>query len=332
MRTTSTTDRFSSTPAPHGAWYARFLPRERTPWARWLANAAAAGIALSLLAHLVFLVASGIIRFGGPGAVGSPRGTGVVSLAVVTETELAALEGSPLDSAMPAVSEAPTPLAIDTAPDLAALTGGSGTPMTTDLGGLGDGLSGAGAGEGVGIGEGAGAGGGGASFFGVEARGSRFVFIVDTSGSMHGERLALLQEQLVTSVQRLRESARFFIVEFNSTSRSLFEDTAWIEATPEAKRRTVARIMNLKADGTTRPTGAFTMAFNLRPRPDAIYFMTDGEFTEDGVVEAVARMNRFAIKVPIHGIALGHEASETDLRTMAEQSGGTFTLIVGGRR
>jgi hypothetical protein len=60
--------------------------------------------------------------------------------------------------------------------------------------------------------------------------------------------------------------------------------------------------------------------------------MTDGEFTEDGVVEAVARMNRFAIKVPIHGIALGQEASETDLRTMAEQSGGTFTLIVGGRR
>jgi hypothetical protein len=332
MRMTDTTDQSPANPAMRGAWHARVLPRDQRPWARWLANAAAAGIALSLLAHLVFLVASGIIRFGGPGAPGNPRTTGVVSLAVVTETELAAIEGSPLDTAMPAVSDASTQLAIDTAPDLATLTGGSGAPMTTDLGGLGDGLAGAGAGEGVGIGEGAGAGGGGASFFGVEARGSRFVFIVDTSGSMHGERLALLQEQLITSINRLRESARFFIVEFNSTSRSLFEDTAWVEATPEAKRRAVARIMNLKADGTTRPISAFTMAFNLRPRPDAIYFMTDGEFTEDGVVQAVARMNRFAIKVPIHGIALGREASETDLRTIAEQSGGTFTLIVGGSR
>ncbi len=63
-------------------------------------------------------------------------------------------------------------------------------------------------GIGIGSGEG-GAGGGGAKFFGVEARGSRFIFIVDVSGSMEGGKIVTLRSELTKSIDGLAENSLF---------------------------------------------------------------------------------------------------------------------------
>src|SRR5438046_2601550 len=60
-------------------------------------------------------------------------------------------------------------------------------------------------------------------------------------------------------------------------------------------RRTVPLIVD---EGGTEPLTAFKIVMTLRPKPDAIYFMTDGEFNEDNAT-AVARMNA-EWRIPIH--------------------------------
>ena len=86
-------------------------------------------------------------------------------------------------------------------------------------------------------------------------------------------------------------------------------------------------VAKVVAGGGTHPADAFEMAFTLKPRPDAIYFMTDGLFDE-AVAERVLRLNRQGSRpVPIHCIAFGTRDAEALMRQMAQASGGSFTFV-----
>ncbi|MBK7404758.1 MAG: hypothetical protein IPJ41_09020 [Phycisphaerales bacterium] len=177
-----------------------------------------------------------------------------------------------------------------------------------------------------GLGEGSGSGSGSASFFGVEATGSRFVYIVDVSGSMSiGGKLEALQRELVKSLEGLLESADFLVVPYSSSAGALDGRLAWIDADERGKRFARRGVSKFTSGGGTNPSPAFQLAFAMRPPPDAIYFMTDGEF-DDEVVSEVASLNA-EYKVPIHCIALVSRESELRLRRIASQSGGTYTYI-----
>jgi hypothetical protein len=79
------------------------------------------------------------------------------------------------------------------------------------------------------------------------------------------------------------------------------------------------------ANGATNPLPGFEIIFTLKPRPDAIYFMTDGEF-DPTVVEAVASLNQKS-RIPIHCVCLGPEAATENMRKIAKASKGTFIVI-----
>ena len=136
-----------------------------------------------------------------------------------------------------------------------------------DIGGIGGGLGGGG-------------GGSGASFFGVEARGNRFAFIVDVSGSMgEGEKMPSLRRELIASVGGMQATAQFLVVPFSSESHPLGGKVQWRDSTPAAKKWAKALIEALQPDGGTSPASSFDGVLGLRPRPDAVYFMTDGQLT-----------------------------------------------------
>jgi hypothetical protein len=325
-----TTSSYIPPQAPAGG-VARDLWQQRA--GRWLLRASVLGLSLSLIVHVIFLFASGIIQLGDANAPpGNPQ-SNVVSMAVISETELSAIEGAQLDSLAPSVevssampNASPSPL------DTPGAGGGSGSSDPGDLGSLGSGLGGAGDGEGIGAGsDTGGSGGGGTSFFGVEARGSRFIYIVDTSGSMMDAKLATLADQLGASISKLKPSSRFSVILFNSNATSLLDPPGWVEASTNGKRSAIARIARLEAQGGTEPFPAFQQAFRLRPRADAIYFMTDGLFNAE-VVAQVARLNAFSTKVPIHTIAFGSVESEDLLKAIAQESGGTYTYVPEPKR
>ncbi|MCC6676863.1 MAG: hypothetical protein IT436_06945 [Phycisphaerales bacterium] len=315
--------------APHRLW-----PSDRL-W-RWLGGGTVAAFAVSLLIHTLGGFASVFILVGGSaggGGAGRGEGPGSVEMAVVTEGELAALEEAAAPTGMPLVPEVVAGTAMDEDPAETTIGGSFGPGEgVSDLGsdsiGGGD-ISGGGGGNGLGLG-GSG-GGGGASFFGIEAQGSRFAYIVDVSGSMSVEgRLESLKRELTKSVEGLMENASFFIVLFSGDAQLLGGRREWSDATDPNKRwarRTIARIA---AQGETNPLPAFRVVLSTKPRPDAIYFMTDGDFgaQSDLVVLEIAALNSEA-RTPIHCICFVQRDSEAVMKRIARESGGTYTFIAG---
>lgn len=191
----------------------------------------------------------------------------------------------------------------------------------------------------------AGAGSGdGASFFGLEAKGRRFAYIVDVSGSMRatvgGEqtRWDLTRAELSRSILGLDAGAEFHVHLYETSSRSLFGVNEWTKASPSNKRLGSDALRLIEPDGGTEPQPAFEAVFKLDPEPDAIYYMTDGEVTDAGEFAAAVRRLNGRDRIPVHCILFGDAGSpdaqqrvESLMKNIARQSGGRFTHIREGR-
>jgi Ca-activated chloride channel family protein len=105
-------------------------------------------------------------------------------------------------------------------------------------------------------------------------------FIVDTSGSMHGDSIAQARSALIAGLERLRDEDRFNIVRFSDTTSRLWSESR--AATPQNLAEAVYWINQLQADGGTEMLPALAMALSLRPDDSAdrlrqVVLMTDGD-------------------------------------------------------
>ncbi len=331
---------------PQGSGSAPELPAQGggTDWKRilirWAPPALLGATGLSLVIHLCLGVVAAFILVGG-GIIGQAGGggeSGPVGVAVMTEAEFGSvMQAAGMNADTPEVANVPTTTLPGSEVEITVSDVGLGGAESGNLAdGAGALTSGMGAGDitgGPGLG-GSGSGGGAASFFGVEARGTRFAYIVDISGSMDigvgvGElkRIDVMKTELGKSLAALLENAYFFVALFSTDAKAMGGRAEWVGATDAGKawaRKTVPLIV---AEGATEPINAFKMAFRLRPKPDAIYFMTDGEFLEDYVQE-IARLNA-EWRIPIHCITFVSREGEKSMKKIAEQSGGTYSHVTG---
>ncbi|MBA4019470.1 MAG: hypothetical protein C0483_20080 [Pirellula sp.] len=169
----------------------------------------------------------------------------------------------------------------------------------------------------------AGGAGQGAQFFGVPARGRKFIFVVDTSGSMFGNgRYLRCRMELIESLRSLQRDQRFFIIYFNNKTHAM-PGKQLVEAKPDAINRLIPWIEGVQPVGTTEPWPALSLA--LRMNPDAVYFLTDGAFDDD-VINKVRTYSR-SKKIPIHTIAIEGDEGEKQLEALARMTGGTYRFI-----
>ncbi len=163
-------------------------------------------------------------------------------------------------------------------------------------------------------------------FFGVQAEGRYFCYIVDVSGSMDGNGGMLkLRMELERSLASLPPGTRFAVLPFNSKLRNL--QPHWISASPHKARDIGHRLSGIRASGGTNPAGAFSWAFQeLRPQPDAIFFMTDGQIRGGGgaVLTQLKSLNASNPRTRIHAIGLGNSADAKFLQRVADDHGGTY--------
>lgn len=313
-------------PPPH----TRHGPRwhQRTQWA-----CIGASLVIHVLLFLTSLANVAVAR------VGAERGREAADfeLAVTDEAPLTIIDEAALETASPSVT---TPTELPDLPTSGIMEGAGGFDAPGEGEGLGeiaDGLGGAGGGD---IGDGAGLGGGGGGstkFFGVEARGSRFAYVVDVSGSMNfegGRKLAELKKQLTATISGMLEHMSFFVVAFNQDSHVVSGGKlAWVKATPDQKQLLQEKVDMLKADGGTQPLRSLEQVFRLSARPDAVYLMTDGAFDDPpaDVFAMLNRVNKGARRVPIHCIGFGDAVDEEVLRKIATDSGGTYRHVKGPR-
>ncbi len=307
---------------------------------RWIERATLYGLAGSGLIHLLVVLVAGLItvRFNF-GDAGGSEGQGV-EFAVLDNAEL-------MNDSTPILLDERTPVETTFAEsrvemDLLAESGedrsiqdlSESIAPSLDPGGAGltsidssTGSSGAGSGD-------------GASFFGLEAKGKRFAYIVDISGSMRttsgGEqsRWDLTRRELARSIQSLEGDTEFHVQLYSSGSLSLFGGNVWSVSTRVNKRLAADALFVVFPDGATNPEPAFRSVFSLDPEPDAIYYMTDGEVTDPGEFAALVRRLNGRERVPVNCILFGDAGSpdaqqrvEALMRNVARQSGGRFRHV-----
>jgi hypothetical protein len=174
---------------------------------------------------------------------------------------------------------------------------------------------------------GGGALGEGASFMGVHAKGSRFCIIADNSGSMDGRKLQHVKSEIHYTLATMTSRGRFQLIFFHNVAQP-YPESGWRH--PRRDRTRVSEwLKGVSAGGGTNPTPAFEVAFRLSPPPDAIFFMTDGQFREEAV-EEIRNLNRTSSrKVTIHTISFMDTSAQALMKRIASDSGGKYRHVPG---
>ncbi|MFN3189031.1 MAG: VWA domain-containing protein [Aureliella sp.] len=177
------------------------------------------------------------------------------------------------------------------------------------------------------------------SFFGLEASGHEFVYVLDISGSMSGRRYERAADELIRSVEKLGSHQSFYVLLFNSYTTQMFNTsgtaTTPVMATAENKARLANWIRKEKPSGGTDPRHALRIA--TRMAPSAIFMLSDGQFnghrdqTEQkllgGNTDAYSIVAAAAKKTPIHSIAFENRGSRVNMERLAEMTAGQFRFV-----
>lgn len=173
----------------------------------------------------------------------------------------------------------------------------------------------------------------GANFFGSYAVGEKFVFVLDSSTSMTGERWIYACQELMDSVSRLEPNQKFFVICFDYKTTCMFNmpvsRVKFQENTSEIRARLKRWLATHPLGPRTHPAQAVTLALEMHP--DAIFMLSDGEIRDD-TISVLRNINGFSTErrqVPIHTVHLMSLEGRESLQVIATENAGTFTPIQG---
>jgi uncharacterized protein with von Willebrand factor type A (vWA) domain len=161
-----------------------------------------------------------------------------------------------------------------------------------------------------------------ASFYGIEAQGSKFVFVVDMSGSMVGARFRRARSELHTSIEQLAPTQAFFVILFNDVANPM-PSNGLAGANAESVQQVDAWLQKIQCNGGTNPLPALMAALALTP--DAVFLLSDGKF-DPAVAQAVGQFQSWQ-RIPIHTIGFASRKGESMLRAISRVTGGTYRYV-----
>jgi len=159
-------------------------------------------------------------------------------------------------------------------------------------------------------------------FFNTGGNAYNVVYIVDRSASMI-DSMEPLKRELMRSIRDLQPMQKFHIIFFSSGKpvEGPAKDLTW--ATDRNKANYAEFINGIKSEGQTDPQWAVQRA--LQMRPDLIYLLTDGIFSEK-IADKIVEWSKLH-KVKINTIAYVWESGGSLLRRIAEQTGGVYRFV-----
>merc|ERR1712232_1175240 len=175
------------------------------------------------------------------------------------------------------------------------------------------------------------------------------VFVLDTSGSMGGEKIQQLKDAMFTVLEDLTESDFFNIIEFNSGvshwSREGFgspQTSVFYSATEENKKEAIKSVIELSAGGGTNLNDAILAGLEVaetalqreavpRDVKSLIVFLTDGlGQTPSDVVKANIKTKNRDLQTPIFTVAFGADTDISLLQSIASQNNSFSKRIYEG--
>lgn len=143
----------------------------------------------------------------------------------------------------------------------------------------------------------------GPQYYGIPIFAQRIVFVIDTSGSMTGARIAAAKRELLAAVEALPASTEFDVVAYNSGVHPW--QPKLVKADDETKKLLSRAVASQPAGGTTSSHAALQAAFKLEP--EAIYFLSDGnptDATPPQILTDITKLNREK-RISLHTIGIG---------------------------
>lgn len=173
------------------------------------------------------------------------------------------------------------------------------------------------------VGTGVSAGGPGApAFFGSRGKGTRFVYIVDRSGSMTGDRFEAAREELKKSIRTLRAGMFFHVIFYDSVHEEM-PGSPLFAATADNIAKAINWIDQQSARGGTDPEDAMLKALELKPH--TIWLLTDGQFGEH-VCERITAANPKQ-QVSVNTIAFHDRSGEPLMQRIAKENRGDYRFV-----
>lgn len=159
------------------------------------------------------------------------------------------------------------------------------------------------------------------------------VLVLDTSGSMSGEKIQQAKEALKMIINRLNPDDRFSLLQFNTDV--FFFGGELLPATADKKKQALEYIDILKAEGSTNIEGALKEGFaqlknHDAKRPAYVIFLTDGEPTvgvtdTDGLVKIADNAN--AYNAHLFSFGVGYNLNAVLLGKLSDHNHGTTTFV-----
>ncbi|KAK7490573.1 hypothetical protein BaRGS_00018176, partial [Batillaria attramentaria] len=160
------------------------------------------------------------------------------------------------------------------------------------------------------------------------------LFILDTSGSMHGEKMEQLKDAMRVILEDMTEGDRFVLMQFSSDAK------VWRHGLVSVTRKNIARAINyvdtLKATGWTNIDWALKVGLELLIEQGGsgdrsmVIFLTDGEATKgetnpNDILKNTLTHNKK--EMPIYSLAFGENADWTLVKKLASQNNGVARRI-----
>lgn len=172
----------------------------------------------------------------------------------------------------------------------------------------------------------------GVPFFDADATGKRFIYVLDSSGSMANHNaIGVAKAELLASLQTLDANQEFLIIFYNETSTPMVRLGAknrLLAASDVNRNQARQFIRSIQPDGGTNHFKALMEALDVKPLPDVLFFLSDADTGLSAAdLDRVRKKN--SGKTQIHTVEFGAGANiakvPSFLKKLASQNGGTYS-------
>jgi len=152
------------------------------------------------------------------------------------------------------------------------------------------------------------------------------IFVVDTSGSMHGVSIEQAKRAMQLALKGLKANDLFNVIEFNSVTSALYPHS--VPAISSNIREAANFVKRLKANGGTEMRPALIRALGSRPSQShlrQIVFITDGSVGYED--ELFSMIEQRLGNARLFTVGIGSAPNSWFMRKAAEAGRGSYTFI-----